>query len=1287
MENQYNAIKVQNQSLEKYISGTKDYFSLENKLFNYKSDKLPILEYTKYGMIILYGIVFIVLLIVLFIKANNLSIYSKIGFIVLFAIYPFFIYPAENALYQIYYYVYAILYGESYTKIMSRKGLQNPKNFKDITSLSSIVNNAGSVLKKYTSDLENLIKDLPDVLQTTFTDLLNLIQQIPDIAKTILLKLQEDMISKILQFQSQISDITTVNDILLATVNFYNEINNTIQDFLTNINDLKLPDDVMLIINDTINTVLTKLDVTIYLKELDAIINVLPTELQKLSEIGTDDINKLLQDITNEYQKFITVISNMSDLTQIQNEITNFMNIINNLIITCWNNIQNLQDQVSTINDIFNNLIYEINITFYLEQLLYITTDFYTTLQNIPQKLLEQIPDVNTEIYKLQQYIQIAYQTFISKISNISDMEIKRLIPIGFVVLSYYINYKIHEFWNEIIKANLSNEDFTTIYNEILSIQTKLNVIIYSDQLYPFITDFFSNITTKLSNIPDSAKTELYKFQNDVLIIYNNFKTNVSLLTDLQTIQNEIVNFFNGINTRIQTFWNYIISLKLQNIDIVSIYDEIINLLSNISITSYLQQFEYTINRLPTTFQNILQEIPEINTELSKLQTNIVTKYDEFKKTIYDLTDIQKIQNEIINIGNTINKQILDFWNNIKNQTTLTYNKISTIFSMMVFSSSLRIAMMQFIVKYYYSNYYKALQDISKQITDTTVMTKFYSLQQNIDIIYRDSVSKFSSISIIYSLTDLQTIQNEIVTFGNDINEKIKTFWNDINKLNLNGVNLLYIYDTIKDFLFKINIMINLQQLETIINTIPYTLNDITVNFPNMVIVFQYDIVKEYNDFKNKIYIAISSANDISNDIVSSISSFSTSIRSISINVNSNIKGFWNDIIKNLQNIDTSKIDISQIDITKIINEINNLQLKINMNTYLQKIQNSVNVYFNFDTTVSNTNLQTLQQTFIIQYQDIVTKYQNAISQISSATTATVNDIQTAQNAIINFGNEINKSLNEYWSQVLQLELPYNDILTINGDIINFLSEINVTLYLQQIQVITMAYSTTVQDTLQQIYNKNGNTSILTLQQNIESTYQDFMEKLSNSKTITDIQTGFDGYYTSVNSWLTSSANDISDVVNNDISDVLKNYDYNFKMITYLQQLQSIIMSLPTNLQNIIPNIPDDNVKSTFLTLQQNIVNTYQTSISNFIDGINIPSSDSNTNKYTYIFSGLDSTFFTKLGTDINNIIDKIPSKDSVSNGASNGANQYITNVYEIVNQFKSDFDNKINSFFSSLQL
>ena len=124
-----------------------------------------------------------VLLIVFFIKGQGLSLYTKLGLLFIFAAYPFVIYPIENALYQIYFYVYCVIYGESYATLMSRKGLQNPKNFGDITTLSQYIDTgikraeseAAPAITTLYNEIYNEIQKLPTEIQQKYTDIMGLV--------------------------------------------------------------------------------------------------------------------------------------------------------------------------------------------------------------------------------------------------------------------------------------------------------------------------------------------------------------------------------------------------------------------------------------------------------------------------------------------------------------------------------------------------------------------------------------------------------------------------------------------------------------------------------------------------------------------------------------------------------------------------------------------------------------------------------------------------------------------------------------------------------------------------------------------------------------------------------------------------------------------------------------------------------------------------------------------------------------------------------------------------------
>lgn len=264
MTTPYNPIKIQNQALQNFISSTNDYYSLERNQFVRKTERLPILGYIQNGLLILYAVVYIVFIIVLFIKAKQISIYLKIVLVVLFTLYPFFIYSIENAIYQVYYYVYAVMYGESYHTIMARKGLQNPKNFKDITNLSYNMGEMVSSIEKspYITVMQEQIQNLPENIKTGFSEFQKVLPNLSFDAQNYLLKLQQDWVNAYNQTMTRLISTTNTNEIESITNEYVNDIRVKIANFWVEIRGQHLSDDIISALNSAITNLKNIFNIT-----------------------------------------------------------------------------------------------------------------------------------------------------------------------------------------------------------------------------------------------------------------------------------------------------------------------------------------------------------------------------------------------------------------------------------------------------------------------------------------------------------------------------------------------------------------------------------------------------------------------------------------------------------------------------------------------------------------------------------------------------------------------------------------------------------------------------------------------------------------------------------------------------------------------------------------------------------------------------------------------------------------------------------------------------------------
>ena len=578
----YNPIKLQNDTLKKFLSGINDYYSLERNQFMRKSERLPILGYIQYGLILLYVIVYIVLLIVLITKANSLKIYYKIGFAVLFALYPFFIYSAENAFYQIYYYIYAVLHGESYHTIMMRKGLQNPKNFKDVTNMTYYMSNFASNSRNYIMELRDKIIQLPDILHPIFLDFQQILITIPDNIQQYLVVLNNDIISLYEDLNQKISSLTNINDIISEITKFTNNINTKTQEFWNNISNLNLSDEMKNILEKAILNLKLKLNIQLSLEQLPNIFQSLYTEFQKSLAVTSDNAQQQLltvySDMITLYNNTKTNISGLTNTNDIKTEITNFTNNIKTKTQDFWNNVNGLNisnhDKVIIKNNI-NNLKTQLNIQISLQELEKKSEN--ASGNNIQQKydelynlIMTSISDQNDELLK-NQYIKyendeidkiiISYvdtideyiSGFLNYIKDSNEStEIKHNIKTGtaklFCIFTYYnILLYIDYFTNQIRNTNAINEDYKDMLIGLLFLFEKeiiININIETVNTDTEINNLIQTFITSINNIVARLKqnvTDNFSYVKDGVDL--SYKVKIFLKTAIDIKSEKIKNF------------------------------------------------------------------------------------------------------------------------------------------------------------------------------------------------------------------------------------------------------------------------------------------------------------------------------------------------------------------------------------------------------------------------------------------------------------------------------------------------------------------------------------------------------------------------------------------------------------------------------------------------------------------------------------------------------------------------------------------------------------------------
>lgn len=112
----YDSIKMQNDILKNNINNLKEMFSTDNQNINYQYAKIKNYKYFNYILLIIYFITLGISFIFLIRSKKIKQWYVKLIIVIVFVLYPFFIYYLENYLYEFFSYTFSIINGEKYKK-------------------------------------------------------------------------------------------------------------------------------------------------------------------------------------------------------------------------------------------------------------------------------------------------------------------------------------------------------------------------------------------------------------------------------------------------------------------------------------------------------------------------------------------------------------------------------------------------------------------------------------------------------------------------------------------------------------------------------------------------------------------------------------------------------------------------------------------------------------------------------------------------------------------------------------------------------------------------------------------------------------------------------------------------------------------------------------------------------------------------------------------------------------------------------------------------------------------
>jgi len=113
----YGLIKDQNTTLEQNINEIKQKYSTDDQLFNYIGTSWNSVISLNGVLLILYYILFVGTALILFIsKKNTMSVFLKIGFIILLGVFPFIFLWIELTILEVVKYIWSLISGKVYYK-------------------------------------------------------------------------------------------------------------------------------------------------------------------------------------------------------------------------------------------------------------------------------------------------------------------------------------------------------------------------------------------------------------------------------------------------------------------------------------------------------------------------------------------------------------------------------------------------------------------------------------------------------------------------------------------------------------------------------------------------------------------------------------------------------------------------------------------------------------------------------------------------------------------------------------------------------------------------------------------------------------------------------------------------------------------------------------------------------------------------------------------------------------------------------------------------------------------
>jgi hypothetical protein len=116
----YENVKKQNEILKKQIGEKGIYMTVDDKLSYYQSQQVDTLKTVNRILYYLYQLLIFATIVILVFFNKKWSLFPKVGIIILFILYPFFIGYLEKMIFFILSYLYNVLIGEAYSRDLQK---------------------------------------------------------------------------------------------------------------------------------------------------------------------------------------------------------------------------------------------------------------------------------------------------------------------------------------------------------------------------------------------------------------------------------------------------------------------------------------------------------------------------------------------------------------------------------------------------------------------------------------------------------------------------------------------------------------------------------------------------------------------------------------------------------------------------------------------------------------------------------------------------------------------------------------------------------------------------------------------------------------------------------------------------------------------------------------------------------------------------------------------------------------------------------------------------------------